>query len=260
MAARHGEPSAVAQRQFSLLTVSPSTRRLRIFVAHDSTLLTDHEAHGDGLLALNFLRSLAERGHELDVATQEVAIRGPIPPNLRLHRIMRGGELGPARRLRYAARVGWLYRRLAGERPYDLIHQYNPVDVGLTAFLPSAPAPLLLGPHPAPGLTRSSRDAASRGRPTRACGARCSGASSAAPRPCSCSCRPARRTCAPAAPASGSWSCRRGSTWRPSIPLGPASGRSGQACCSWAAWSGERASTRCSRPSRPSRACIPRPS
>ena len=130
--------------------MSPSSRRLRIFVAHASALLTDHEAHGDGLVALNFLRALAERGHELDVATQEVAIRDPIPPNLRLHRIMRGGELGPARRLRYAVRVGRLYRRLAGERPYDLIHQYNPVDVGLTAFLPSAPAPLLLGPHPAP--------------------------------------------------------------------------------------------------------------
>lgn len=63
---------------------------------------------------------------------------------------MGGGDLGPARRLRYAARVGRLYRRLARERPYDLIHQYNPVDVGLTAFLPSRPAPILLGPHPAP--------------------------------------------------------------------------------------------------------------
>jgi glycosyltransferase involved in cell wall biosynthesis len=123
---------------------------LRLFVAHASALLTDHEAHGDGLVALNFLRALAERGHELDVATQEVAIRSSIPPNLRLHRIMGGGDLGPGRRLRYALQVGRLYRRLARERPYDLIHQYNPVDVGLTAFLPSGPAPILLGPHPAP--------------------------------------------------------------------------------------------------------------
>jgi L-malate glycosyltransferase len=150
MAHRHGEPSAPRNGADSLPTVSPDSRPLRLFIAHASALLTDYEPHGDGLVALSFLRSLAERGHELDVATQEVAIRGPIPPNLRLHRIMRGGELGPARRLRYAVRVGRLYRRLAGERPYDLIHQYNPVDVGLTAFLPSAPAPLLLGPHPAP--------------------------------------------------------------------------------------------------------------
>jgi glycosyltransferase involved in cell wall biosynthesis len=130
--------------------VSPPPRRFRLFIAHASALLTDHEAHGDGLVALNFLRALAERGHELDVAAQEVAIRGDIPPNLRLHRIMGGGDLGPGRRLRYAIRLRRLYRRLAGERPYDLIHQYNPVDVGLTAFLPSGPAPILLGPHPAP--------------------------------------------------------------------------------------------------------------
>jgi glycosyltransferase involved in cell wall biosynthesis len=130
--------------------VSAPSRRLRLFIAHASALLTDHEPHGDGLVALNFLRSLAERGHELDVAVQEVAIRGSVPPNLRLHPIMQGGELDPLRRLRYAARVGRLYRRLARERPYDLIHQFNPVDVGLTAFLPSGPAPIVLGPHPAP--------------------------------------------------------------------------------------------------------------
>jgi glycosyltransferase involved in cell wall biosynthesis len=130
--------------------VPPPSRRLRLFVAHASALLTDHEPHGDGLVALNFLRSLAERGHELDVAVQEVAIRGGVPENLRLHQIMRGGELGTARRLGYALRVARLYRRLARARPYDLIHQFNPVDVGLTTFLPNGPAPIVLGPYPAP--------------------------------------------------------------------------------------------------------------
>jgi len=123
---------------------------LRLFVAHASALLTDHQPHGDGLLALNFLRRLAERGHELDVAVQDVAIRGSLPANLRLHRIMGGGELGPVRRFRYAVRVGDLYRRLARVHPYDLIHQLNPVDVGLTTFLPPGSAPIVLGPHPAP--------------------------------------------------------------------------------------------------------------
>jgi glycosyltransferase involved in cell wall biosynthesis len=123
---------------------------MRLFVAHASALLTDHVPHGDGLVALNFLRRLAERGHELDVAVQEVAIRGSLPENLRLHRVMGGGELGTARRLRYAIRVSRLYRRLARDRPYDLIHQFNPVDVGLTTFLPRRSAPLVLGPYPAP--------------------------------------------------------------------------------------------------------------
>jgi glycosyltransferase involved in cell wall biosynthesis len=130
--------------------VSPPSRRLRLFVAHASALLTDHKPHGDGLVALNFLRRLAERGHELDVAVQEVAVRRSLPANLRLHPIMGGGELGTARRMQYAVRVGRLYRRLARVRPYDLIHQFNPVDVGLTALLPSGPAPIVLGPHPAP--------------------------------------------------------------------------------------------------------------
>jgi glycosyltransferase involved in cell wall biosynthesis len=131
-------------------TVSPASRRLTVFVAHASALLTDHEPHGDGLLALNFLRRLAERGHELDVAVQEVAIRGSLPANLRLHRVMGGGELGPARRLRYEIRVRRLYQQLVRSRTYDLIHQLNPVDVGLTALLAPRSVPVVLGPYPAP--------------------------------------------------------------------------------------------------------------
>jgi glycosyltransferase involved in cell wall biosynthesis len=140
--------------------VSPPSRRLRLFIAHASALLTDHEPHGDGLVALNFLRALAERGHELDVATQDVAIRGSLPPNLRLHRIMGGGELGTSRRLRYAIRVGRLYRRLARVGSYDLIHQFNPVDVGLTTFLPNGPTPIVLGPYWAPWPTQPRRSLA----------------------------------------------------------------------------------------------------
>jgi glycosyltransferase involved in cell wall biosynthesis len=130
--------------------VQPPARRLRVFVAHASALLTDHEPHGDGLLALNFLRRLAERGHELDVAAQAVSIRGTLPENLRLHQIMEGGELGTMRRLRYAIRVARLYRRLARTREYDVIHQFNPVDVGLTTFVPDRSVPRVLGPYPAP--------------------------------------------------------------------------------------------------------------
>lgn len=142
--------------------MSRPSGRLRLFVAHASALLTDHEPDGDGLIALNFLSSLAERGHELDVAAQEVAIRGSLPPNLRLHRIMGGRELGPARRLRFAIHVGRLYRRLARVGSYDLIHQFNPVDVGLTAFLPNGPAPIVLGPYwaPWPSTTQPRRSLA----------------------------------------------------------------------------------------------------
>jgi len=129
---------------------------LRLFVAHPSALLTDHRSHGDGLIALSFLRRLAERGHEIDVAVQEVDLRRPLPPNLHLHPIMGAGELSSARRLVYAVRVRRLYDRLARERRFDLIHQFNPVDVGLTTLLPHRRIPVVLGPYPGPWPRQSA--------------------------------------------------------------------------------------------------------
>lgn len=143
----------------SLPAVSAPRPRLALFVAHASALLTDHEPHGDGLIALSFLRRLAERGHQIDVAVQDVALCRELPANLRLHRIAAGGELSPARRLLYAARVRSLFDRLGGARCFDLIHQFNPVDVGLTTFLPHRRPPVVIGPYPAPWAAdlRSSR-------------------------------------------------------------------------------------------------------
>ena len=46
-------------------------RRLRIFVAHPSEMLTDYLPHGDGLVAFSYLSRLAVRGHELHVGRRE---------------------------------------------------------------------------------------------------------------------------------------------------------------------------------------------
>jgi len=121
--------------------------RLSVFVAHPSALLTDHRPYGDGLIALNYLRRLAERGHEIDVAAQEVRIRDPLPANLRIHRLAATGQMGSLRRLVYAVRVRRLHARLCRERSFDLIHQLNPVEVGLTLLLPHD-GPVVLGPYP----------------------------------------------------------------------------------------------------------------
>jgi glycosyltransferase involved in cell wall biosynthesis len=126
----------------------PDGRRLSIFVVHASPLLTDHEPHGDGLIAFAFLRRLAERGHHVDVAAQDVRVRRPLPPGLVVHRIEEGGELGLRRRVRYAVRVRRLFDRLSARRRYDVIHQLNPVDVGLTTFLPHGGVPVVIGPYP----------------------------------------------------------------------------------------------------------------
>ena len=119
---------------------------LRIFVAHPSALLTDHRPHGDGLVAYGFIRGLAERGHELHVAAQEVDLREPPPPNVHVYRA--GGGAGAALgRIAFMAGMRRLYGRLARIRRIDVVHQLNPVDVGLSLALAGVDAPLVLGPY-----------------------------------------------------------------------------------------------------------------
>lgn len=119
---------------------------LRLFLVAPSALLTDHRPHGDGLVAFGFLRELAARGHELHVAAAAVDVHEPLPPNLRLHPFTARG--GAARsRLGFLAQVRRLYRRLAADAPFDVLHQLTPVDVGATLSLPRGAAPLVLGPY-----------------------------------------------------------------------------------------------------------------
>ena len=119
---------------------------LRVFVAHPSALLTDHRPHGDGLVAFGFLRELAARGHELHVAAQEVDLRDPPPAGLHVHGL---GARAPAPldRLRFMARMRRLLGRLQRRRPFDLVHQLNPVDVGLSLAVADLPLPVVLGPY-----------------------------------------------------------------------------------------------------------------
>ena len=59
----------------------PLSRRLTVFIAHPSELLTDHLPHGDGLVSFGFVRRLAERGHDVHVAAQRADIREPLRPD-----------------------------------------------------------------------------------------------------------------------------------------------------------------------------------
>lgn len=120
---------------------------MRIFVPHPSALLTDHRPHGDGLVASGLLRELGARGHDVHVATQQIDVRTPLPANVRLYRLEDSERLGPAARLRYMVRVRRLFARLHAERPFDVVHQLNPVDVGLSLGLAGSRTPVVLGPH-----------------------------------------------------------------------------------------------------------------
>ena len=110
-------------------------------------MLTDHMPHGDGLVAFGFIRELAARGHDLHVAAQRVDLTEQLPENVRLHVLGESRAPAPLDRLAFMRRLRRLYRSLEAERPFDVAHQLNPVDVGLSLALAGARAPLVLGPY-----------------------------------------------------------------------------------------------------------------
>ena len=120
-------------------------RRLRIFVAHPSELLTDHLPHGDGLVTFGIIKRLAERGHELHVAAQTLDLRGGVPAGLHIHQLLPHAGTSVGDRLVYMVRLRVLYERLRRRGSFDVIHQMNPVFTGLTLSLLGAHAPLVLG-------------------------------------------------------------------------------------------------------------------
>ena len=101
---------------------------LRIFVIPPSAMLTDHLPHGDGLVALGFIEEIARRGHELHVAAGGVDLRRELPQTVHLHQL-------EGSRPRYMWHLRGLYRELARSAPFDLVHQLNPVDVGVSLAL-----------------------------------------------------------------------------------------------------------------------------
>jgi glycosyltransferase involved in cell wall biosynthesis len=110
-------------------------------------MLTDHKPHGDGLVAFGFIRELAARGHELHVAAQRVDLAAELPSNVRLHVLGDSRAPAPLDRLAFMRRLRRLYGSLAAEAPFDVTHQLNPVDVGLSLALPGSGPPLVLGPY-----------------------------------------------------------------------------------------------------------------
>jgi L-malate glycosyltransferase len=120
-------------------------QRLTIFIAHASELLTDHRPHGDGLVSFGFIRRLAERGHEVHVAAQEVDVRAPLPANLHLYRLTTGDHTSLRARLTFMVRMRALYQRLSANIAFDLVQQMNPVFSGLSLSLVGMRTPLILG-------------------------------------------------------------------------------------------------------------------
>ena len=110
-------------------------------------MLTDHQPHGDGLVAHGFIRRLAERGHFLFVAAEQVSLESALPPTVRVFPLWRRFGTGALGRLKYMREVRSLYRKLERSVDFDLIHQLNPVYTGITLALWPMKKPVVLGPY-----------------------------------------------------------------------------------------------------------------
>jgi len=116
-----------------------------IFLLHPSDYLTDHEPHGDGLVAFGFIKELARRGHRLHVAARNISLCSKLPENVTLHLLPRRIRVGLLDRLEYMVRARMLFQRLQRTESIQLIHQMNPVFAGLSLAMAGAGVPLVLG-------------------------------------------------------------------------------------------------------------------
>jgi L-malate glycosyltransferase len=121
--------------------------KLNIFFVHASELITDHLPHGDGLIAFGFLEALAERGHQVYVAVERSAIRGRIPSNLHLYSIHREKTDSPRSRIMHLLRSRLLFNRLSKNIRFDIVHQTNPVHVGMSLAVLGCDVSLVMGPY-----------------------------------------------------------------------------------------------------------------
>ena len=133
-------------------------RPLTIFIAHCSDLLTDHRPHGDGLIAHGFISHLAERGHILHVAVQKTDLCAPLPENVTLYKVPTRYE-GMLGRAQFMCGMRRLFKKLSHAIHFDVIHQLNPVFVGMSLALTGTRVPLVLGTFVArwPNLQGSRR-------------------------------------------------------------------------------------------------------
>ncbi len=140
----------------SLLVESPATAPVErapiltpktVFIIHPSDLLTDHKPNGDGLVACDFIKGLASRGHRLLVAARNTALAKSLPSNVVIYNLPTKIKIPLLDRLEYMWRVRRLFKHLARVERIDLAHQMNPVFSGLSLALAGCRIPLVLGAY-----------------------------------------------------------------------------------------------------------------
>jgi glycosyltransferase involved in cell wall biosynthesis len=134
-------PATAPAQRIPVLT--PKT----IFIIHPSDLLTDHKPNGDGLVACDFIKGLAKRGHRLLVAARNTDLAQSLPSNVIIYHLPTKIKIPMLDRLEYMWRVRRLFKRLAQREQIDLAHQMNPVFSGLSLALAGIKIPLVLGAY-----------------------------------------------------------------------------------------------------------------
>jgi glycosyltransferase involved in cell wall biosynthesis len=121
--------------------------RPAIFISHPSDLLTDHLPNGDGLVAFGFIRELAARGTRLHIAYRRIDLRQELPGNVTLHAVPSRFANPALDRLHYMLATRRLLHRLRRAAAVELVHQMNPVFVGLSLALVGCGLPVVLGTY-----------------------------------------------------------------------------------------------------------------
>ena len=118
---------------------------MNIFVHRASECLTDHEAHGDGLICFSLLNGLAERAHEVHAFANTAPIRTASP---RLH-VKTARHRVPANSLapwEYSWRADKWLREVERKAPVDLVWRMHPYGAACPYPPRTGGRPLVVGP------------------------------------------------------------------------------------------------------------------
>ena len=133
-------------------------KKLSIFISHPSGLLTNHRPHGDGLIAFGFLHRLADRGHQIHIVGPSVEtissidIQGEVNENITIYPLDNFTPYETLNPIEYLIKVRQVFRQVDRLSSLDIIHQFNPVNPGLSYSLIGQGKPIVLGPFWSPWL------------------------------------------------------------------------------------------------------------
>jgi glycosyltransferase involved in cell wall biosynthesis len=128
-------------------TTEMSEHPLTLFVSFPTTPLTDWRPSGDGLIAHQFIKGLAERGHRLHVVTPFADLRSPLPQQITIHQMSPRAPLTRPQPLHYMLWTRRTLQQIRATTHIDLIHELNPVFSLLSLAFVWSGVPVVLGPQ-----------------------------------------------------------------------------------------------------------------